>query len=196
MPKRAKRFRDEQVFNQAVMEAKHLLDVNREISGSSTAEVLKTGLATVEFEGPAPRYRAWLFGYILGAQTQSIFWDALNLTAQDKLRNFGTLPPLLALWIANVLDYENWARPKDYEAQQSFTERCQIAFAVRLVMDKFDVDPTRRREIGGELCGYRGGSACDAVGIAANKHGYKTMERIWGDEKHLWPDLAYTDIAD
>ena len=197
MAKRPRGFANKREFDQAVTAAKRLTDDDSKISGSSTVEVLKTGLDTIESEGPELNYQLYLFRFILGAKTRNPFWDVLRLTAQEKLRNSESLPPLLALWVANVLDDDGWGRPGGRDPEQSFAENLRIAFAVRFVVDTFGVKATRRPKLGGPHCGYsKGASACDAVGVAANMHGYRNVARIWNDYQQYWPDLSYTNVTD
>lgn len=109
-------------------------------------------------------------------------WDGVNLIAQQLLRDGGTLPPDLAVWVADVLaDVKEQPRkpPRSRpstggrERFENFPRNIAVMLTVWYVAGRYNLNPTRNREIEDTT------SACDVVADAMGL-AYENTEKIWG----------------
>ena len=145
-------------------------------------EVSTFGRTQEDLRAPQARLRT-----LLASTDERWAWEALNLIAQDLLREGTPLPPELAAWVADVLEDQFLPDNKKKQGRQprprkrgpaSEYERDQYICALVCHLGRYGLKPTRRKPGEGRAC-VEGGSVCDAVGRAANL-GYKAVESIYG----------------
>lgn len=116
-------------------------------------------------------------------------WDSVSLIAQEHLREGSALPPELRDWVVDVLA-EKRTRPTKGAQAMSGRDR-MVSLAVVHLADRFGLKPTRNieKDKGDEEsqghCSAEGGSACDVVGKAVGRVGYKAVEQIWTNRDPL-----------
>ena len=136
---------------------------------------------------PEETREAYLRDMIWCSEEIKAAWDAVNLIAQDLLGEGKPLPPELAEWTRAVLDdvlAGRKSRPttRGRDPDANHVRDRAIVDAVQWLLTLEDFKATRRRFKGGkwlpaQAC-VEGGSACDAVGVAAGLS-YSNVERIW-----------------
>ena len=118
-----------------------------------------------------------LSNLISESKETKVAWDALDLIAQDLLREGKPLPPALAEWVADVLadqlvkkKEQRWPRP-DKGAHRVAHRNGRLCILISELRYLFDFNATRRYDDPPE-------SACDVVAAAMDMP-YKTVEKIW-----------------
>ena len=171
---------DRATFQDAVEAARDFLQKYTEFVGDTPAEAL---VRLYEYR-PAELREDLLRDLIYSSTEIMAAWDGLNLIAEKLLLQGERLPPDLAGWVADRLALEP-RRPRPTTRGQNpdanVPRNLAVMAAVRhLIKVNHWMKPTRRRKlVGNEAC-FEGGSACDAVGIAAGLS-YKNVEAIWTD---------------
>ena len=176
---------NEETFEAAVEVARDIIRDTEETFaefGASTPELL----ARLYRDQPAEIQERNLHRLIWCSEEIVAAWDAVSRIAQDLLREEGSLPPELAEWTADVLDDvlagrrprptkrgpdpdANLARDRAIVDAVQWLNQSGLK-AMRNAIRNKDRLPTK-------AC-FEGGSACDAVGVAACM-GYKNVERVW-----------------
>lgn len=106
-----------------------------------------------------------------------VAWDSLNLIAARLLRDGESLPTELAQWVADRLAGERLRptkRGQDPDANHG-RDRGIVDAVQWLVTSGFTATRSKNR---GSEANFEGGSACDAVAMAANLS-YSRVEAIW-----------------
>ena len=165
---------DKATFQAAVETARDILQKFRESSGNTPAENL---LHLYEFR-PAEIREDLLRDLIWCSEEIAAAWDGLNLIAENLLQEGNPLPPNLAKWVADRLA-ERRPRPtkRGPDPDANLPRNLAVMVAVRQLVNH-EMRPTRRRRLVNNTACFKGGSACDAVGIAAGMS-YKNVEAIW-----------------
>ena len=113
------------------------------------------------------------------SQEDRAWWDAADKIAQEYDRLGDPMPPELARWM--------WQRSKrpakpGRSMGSDATRNLAIVMAVQLLVDR-GFNPTQNKRLprksGRGRASSKGGSACDAVGVAFGMHGYKSVEKVW-----------------
>jgi len=180
-----------ETFDEAVKVAHDMIRDTEEAfreAGASPAELLANAYRAwpVSTSGPLLRQMRtpedylsvliWCSRKVAGA------WDSVSLIAQDLLREGECLPPELAGWVADRLAGRR-PRParRGRDPDENFERDWAIVDAVQwLVHNGFTATRGAIRDrawLPAEACS-EGGSACDAVAVAATMS-YKNVERIW-----------------
>ena len=171
---------DRATFQDAVEAARDFLQKYTEFVGDTPAEAL---VRLYEYR-PAELREDLLRDLIYCSTEIMAAWDGLNLIAEKLLLQGESLPPDLARWVADRLA-ERRPRPTtkgqnpDANVPRNLAVMAAVRHLVRMMVNQ-RMKPTRRRKlVGNEAC-FEGGSACDAVGLAAGLS-YKNVEAIWTD---------------
>ena len=144
----------------------------------------------------AANWPGWFRHKVQESEGNRNIWEGLNLTAQEHLRSRKPLPDDLARWVADVLA-EKRTQPKLRGSRRSgqlapggpnFLQNLIIVTAIDKLVTKGYSPPTRNGSRGTTCC-LRGGSVCDAVGIAGDVHGYKKVEGLWTEYKGKNPHV-------
>ena len=166
---------DEKKFNQFVEVARDVLRQERDLWGETPAAVMAR-----LYKRRAPETRAdFLRDMFWCSDEITVAWDSLSLIAQEILRDGESLPAELAEWVADRLAGKKprpTQRGQDSDAKSNRNRSVMVA--VRYLVSQ-GMTATRNKTEVDHAC-FEGGSACDAVGLAA-KLGYKTVEKIWSD---------------
>lgn len=171
------------VFNHRVMKAYIVLsDVYNELGG--TLPVIWHD----KYRDHEAGREELLAELLICSQEEQVAWDALLLIVQFHLEEDMPLPPELKSWLFDVLakirtESEFSWRP----AWLGFVQELTMVVAVSDLLKEDGLRPTRHRKRRGQSypkCCYRGGSACDIVGVAAGRLydlylSYKRVERLW-----------------
>ena len=177
----------EETFRAAVEIARNILRREREVWGATAPE----GMVRLYERRAADTREDYLRDLIWCSEEIAVAWDSLSLIARGILRDGEQLPDALAEWVVDVLDDQT--KPKKDRRRPRPTRRGQdpdgklsrnraVMVAVRHLASqgiRATRNMTRKRERLPEAC-FEGGSACDAVGIAAGMN-YKAIEGIWTD---------------
>ena len=165
----------EETFNAAVDIARDCLRQEHENWGATSAE----GMARL-YRRRDPNTRvAFIRDLVWCSEEIAFAWDSLNLIARDLLRDGEQLPTELAEWVADRLD-TNRPRPsrRGQDPDAKVNRNRAVMVAVRH-LTRQGMTATRNKGGLNRAC-FEGGSACDAVGVAANLS-YKTVESIWSE---------------
>ena len=119
---------------------------------------------------------------------EKLAWDALLLIVQFHLDEDMPFPPKLKYWrldvLAKIREEPQFGGRKSWD---HFVEEFAMVVAVADLSEKEGIPPTRNRKRKGQpypKCCYKGGSACDIVGVAAGRlyevhHSFRTVEGFW-----------------
>ena len=187
MASRSRGFADEVSFDLAVSFAQRIMAESLWTRGRSTGEIFSNYLDGEEEELPQAEYLAKLSLLIQLSKEYRSVWNAVNMTAQGKLRDGVLMPQVLADWTADVLAGFRPSPLKRKDPNYMFAERTLVGYAVGTIASIHGVKAVRNTSFGSN-CRFEGGSACDAVGKAANKS-YKSVESYWLDYKKRFPDM-------
>ena len=163
----------EETFQAAVDIARNVLRHECEAWGTTGAE----SMARLYKRRAVDSRESFLRDLVWCSEEITVAWDSLNLIAQDLLRAGEPLPAQLAAWVADNLAGERsrpTGRGQDPDAKVSRNHAVMVA--VRHLANQ-GITATRNKPGLNRAC-LEGGSACDAVGIAANLS-YKAVEGIW-----------------
>ena len=171
---------DKDLFESCVRIAKASLSDPRRFLGSTAAQ----GLARAYLmpHGPRDGGEGFLAKLIEDSREKKSAWDALNLIAQDLLREGEPLPRDLAAWICDVLADQlaprgQKRRPRPSRGSHRTAGRdWNFYFLVEELIKSGNLQATRNEV-------SQPWSACDAVAIATGKP-YKTVARIWSRCSH------------
>ena len=175
----------EETFEAAVEIARDIIrDTEEALAefGASTPEQL----ARLCRDQPAETQERDLHRLIWCSEEIVASWDTVSRIAQDLLREEGSLPPELAEWTADVLDdvlAGRRPRPtkRGRDPDANLARDRAIVDAVQWLNQnglKATRNAIRNKDRLPTTACFEGGSACDAVGVAAYM-GYKNVERIW-----------------
>lgn len=163
----------EETFLDAVEIARDIIQMTEEALGPSTAEAMAR-----LWRDRSPSTRdAYLRDLIWCSEEIMLAWDSVSLIAQQLLRGGESLPAELAGWVADHLAGKRprpTRRGQDPDANLA-RDRGIVDALQWLAQNGFRATRSKNR---GSRASFEGGSACDAVGVAANLS-YSGVERIW-----------------
>ena len=146
----------------------------------------------------AKRRKVFLRNLICGSEHLQIIRDVVNRIGQAELGKSRRAPPELEIWMAKTAVLK---RPvltaRGRNPNTNLMRNRAIMIAVSRLANRPDMTATRN-ESRGKDCSFKGGSACDAVGLALRrvykklaftKPDYKTIERIWFEYESLGSHL-------
>ena len=142
------------------------------------------GRARGYFEVDRPRGDQDFLGRLLGESPRDkSSWDAVNMIAQDLIRDGETLPPKLAEWTVDVLADQLAKRGQERRPRPSKGGRAtagrdwHICYLIDRMNEKWNLTPTRNDISTTD-------SACDVLAVATDLP-YGTIARIWNSRSHL-----------
>jgi len=202
---------DETTFDQYVNEACAVLRTERRTWGDTIADV-----AFEYYRRDTARGRKVFLRNLIGLSKYFQFAnDAVRRIGEDQLGKTKRAPRELEIWMAKTKVPQRPAlTARGPDPNTNMIRNRAIIIAVSRLVKRPNMTATRN-ESRGEACTFKGGSACDAVGLAVKrvypkepKHRqlkdkeredtwptYKTIERIWLARKSIDLFLTSPDSA-
>ena len=166
-----------ETFQAAVEIARDSIRQVEDVLGASTPG----GFAHFYKMLPAENREDYLRILIWCSEEITVAWDGVKLIVEELLREEKPLPPELAIWEADRLAGQRPRLTKNGPDPDGDNIRNRaIVDAVQwLTQNGFKAtrNRIRNKRVLPEAC-FEGGSACDAVGVAAGMT-YKAVERVW-----------------
>lgn len=168
---------DEATFNGHMEHARHTYEQIIRLTGETPAEQL---LRLYWLRPPETR-RDLIRDLIYCSEEIAGAWDGLTLIAERLLRERpNEIPPELRQWIAERLATPPRERPtrRGQDPDALVGRDRAIVIAVKDLTERGMTATRNSNRYGAARASFKGGSACDAVGVALGM-GYKNVERIW-----------------